>query len=194
MDRLKNTLNNNDIYLFGPMGSGKTTLVNSLKDGCSESVNYISIGAIIRERLAQGDIEATQIIRSGKKMPLEYIIATIDPYISVERSYILDGVPRHTDEAEWIKKHINRREMGALAIILSASTDVLLPRIRDRKKRESRQEDLERIHNRLTVYYDNIDKITNIIAPSLNEIIEVDATVSAESVYSEVKHKLETLS
>ena len=99
MNRLESTLNHNDIYLFGPMGSGKTTLVDNLKDGFPESVNYVSIGAIVREKLAQEDAEATRIIESGKKIPLSYVAAIINPHISTERSYILDGVPRHIDEA-----------------------------------------------------------------------------------------------
>lgn len=194
MNRLESTLNHNDIYLFGPMGSGKTTLVDNLKDSFPESVNYVSIGAIVREKLAQEDAEATRIIESGKKIPLSYVAATINPYISTERSYILDGVPRHIDEAEWIKIHIDQREMGALAVILSANTNVLLQRIYDRARNGDRKETSERIRNRLSVYQDNINKIIDIIEPSLDEIIEIDATASSEAVYAKAKHELETLS
>lgn len=194
MDRLERTLSRNDIYLFGPMGSGKTTLVDNLKDDCPESVNYVSIGAIIRQKLAQKDAEATRIIRSGKKMPLAYITATIEPYISTEKSYILDGVPRHADEAEWIKRHANKREMSALAVVLYANTDILLQRIYDRAKNGDRKETPERIRNRLSIYHNNINKIVGIIEPSLDEIIEIDATVSSEAVYAKAKHELETLS
>lgn len=184
MNRLERTLSHNDIYLFGPMGSGKTTLVDNLKDDCLESVNYVSIGAIIRQKLAQKDAEATRIIRSGKKMPLAYVTATIEPYVSTEKSYILDGVPRHAD----------KREMGALAIVLYANTDILLQRIYGRAKNGDRKETPERIRNRLSVYQDNINKIIDIIEPSLDEIIEIDATVSSEAVYAKAKHELEALS
>lgn len=90
IDRLKVTIDQNDIYLFGPMGSGRTTLVSRLRNDCGDSVNYVSIGEIVRDKLAANDPETTHIIQTGAKMPLEYVATIVSPYIRTDnRIYLM---------------------------------------------------------------------------------------------------------
>lgn len=165
---------NHDIYLFGPMGVGKTTLVNNIRE--ITPVNYVSMGEITRSAIADNNTEVKQMIEQGGKLPLPAIQRLISPHIDTEDSYILDGVPRHPDEAEWIKSHASRRHLGSIALTLSADSDTILDRIEQRLKSGERSETPDRIAARLAVYENNQIRILEALRPALQEIITLDTS------------------
>ena len=187
-NKLTNFVDNHDIYLFGPMGVGKTTFVNQFRQKAA-SVNYISMGAITRSAVANNDPEVTQIIQQGGKIPLEIIQTLISPHINTKASYVLDGVPRHIDEAEWIKEHITKRHLGGVALTLSANSDTVMQRIQYRSSAGERAETAERIASRLDVYTTNQEAILKTLEPTLQDVIEIDTTYSSPHEVFEEFHR-----
>jgi adenylate kinase family enzyme len=187
-NKLTNFVDNHDIYLFGPMGVGKTTFVDRFRQETA-SVNYISMGAITRNALADNEPEITQVIRRGGKIPLHIVRTLISPHINTEISYVLDGVPRHIDEAEWIKEHIVKRHLGGVALTLSANSDTIMQRIQQRSSTGERTETAERIASRLDVYTTNQEAILKTLEPTLQDIIEIDTTYSSPHEVFEEFHR-----
>jgi adenylate kinase family enzyme len=187
---VKDFLKENDIYLFGPMGVGKTTFVSNLRQ--LVDANYVSIGDITRQALTAPDADPTYSKRVRGRIPLAAVQAIISPYLNPNSTYILDGVPRHSDEAEWIKAHILNRPYKAVALTLSASDRVIFERIRQRSLHGSRSETAERIARRLEVYKSNYKIVLDILKPVLYKSIELDTSYLlpgevTETLYEAIK-------
>ena len=163
-----------DIYLLGPMGVGKTTFVSNLRR--LADINYISIGDITRRALGAPNPDRIYTIREKGRIPLSAVRAIISPYLTSKTSYILDGVPRRTDEAEWIKSYIVSRPFRAIALTLSASDEILSRRLAHRSLRDERPETPERIERRLAVYKSESKKVLGILEPVLFKHIELDTS------------------
>ena len=175
-ERLTDFVKNNDIYLFGPMGVGKTTLVDNIREVAD--INYVSMGEVTRSAIRNGDTRVTDIIQRGGKLPLDAVRDIISPHIGLESSYVLDGVPRHPDEAEWVKEHAMKRRFGAVALTLYADNDTVRDRIsvRSASADNERSETPDRIAARLEVYRKNKESIINVLRPALRDIIEIDTS------------------
>lgn len=171
---IESFITDNDFYLFGPMGVGKSTLVNNISSVCEP--NYISIGNIVRDAVERNEQPITSVIAKGGKIPLEVVRNLVSPYIEAEPSYILDGVPRHPDEALWIKSHIMKRKFGSIGLVLSADDKTLRKRIQQRAAMSNRQETADRIDARLQTYKKNKDDIMDVLTPVFDAIIEIDTS------------------
>lgn len=171
---LGNFIAENDIYLFGPTGSGKTTLVENIANVAAP--NYISIGAITREALANGDEEMTSLIARGGKIPLTAVQRLVSPRINVAESYILDGVPRHQDEAVWIHGHMLGRPLGAIALVLQVEEADIRRRIAYRELTSDRKDAADRVAARVQTYNANCGAVLDTLSPALDAIITVETS------------------
>ena len=90
--------------LFGPPGSGKTTVIQEIKR--HHSLTYISVGAIYRSELEKGTDFSNVLkfyVESNIKYPKEIIEKIIEPRfrkIALDEVVVLDGFPRHEHELE----------------------------------------------------------------------------------------------
>jgi adenylate kinase family enzyme len=129
--RLEGFVEQNDIYLFGAPGVGKTTFVNSLReDGIFP--RYISIGEVTNQRIDEGDRQLLAKIESALPFDLETVRSLIEEEIKKPSSFLLDGVPRKTDEAFWIAEEMLSREVGQTAVLLTADDRVVADRLASR--------------------------------------------------------------
>lgn len=167
-------LKETDIYLLGPMGVGKTAFADNLRR--LAGVNYISIGDITRRALMAQAVDPVYVKREKGRIPLAAVQMIVSPYLNPNSSYILDGVPRWPDEAEWIKAHILERPFTAIALTLSASDKIILGRIQQRSLASDRPETPERIARRLEVYRNNCKTVLGILEPVFYKSIELDTS------------------
>lgn len=189
-NKVADFIESHDVYLFGPMGVGKTTLVKNIEEVCD--VNYVSMGEITRRAVQDGDPQITQAIRQGGKLSLDVVQNMVSPYIVAESAYVLDGVPRHPDEAEWVRGHATERSFGAIALTLCADDETVLERIAARSSNDnSRSETPDRVAARLTVYRSNYDAIIRTLRPALQDIIHLDTSgLSPREVFNEFYEKV----
>ncbi|MEI6249381.1 MAG: hypothetical protein WCP00_02145 [bacterium] len=100
--KIAKVLNTNDVVLFGITRLGKTTFVNHLQ--MIAHLRYISLGEITRTKIMHEKNECVaSLMREWGEWPPKDIQDLISPYIiNNPNTYVLDGVPTHENESEWL--------------------------------------------------------------------------------------------
>ncbi len=165
----------NDVVLMGMTGVGKTTFVNHLQR--VTPLRYVSLGEITRSAIShQKDEKVRSLMERGGVWPLETIQGSIIPYITQPSPYILDGVPKHTEEAQWLASHIERRSHESSAIVLTASEEIVRRRIAEDNERSARPETVEQIEDRIRVFNTRHGAIMHILHYVLARTIVLDTS------------------
>lgn len=121
------------ICLIGPPCVGKGTQAKLLQ----QSGNFTIIGAgnLLREA-ARTDSECALLVNSGQLVPSMYVWNLIEKKIihtqTLSKYIILDGYPRKIEQAELIKKFIEKNNFQLHLICMSTSIQRLVERMHDR--------------------------------------------------------------
>lgn len=159
---------------MGVMGVGKTTFVDQLQR--SVPLRYVSLGAITRSIIAQpGGENISELMQRGGVWPLKTIQDLVKPHLAMPTPYILDGVPRHPEEAEWLAAELEQSSYPTTALILRASRQEVRRRLQTRECL-TRPETLEQIEDRVNVYDANYQSIKLILGQTLYRFVEIDTT------------------
>lgn len=119
------------VILLGPPGSGKGTQAKRLSQ--DYQVPHISTGDLFREHMAfhttLGE-KAKGFIQSGQLVPDDLVLDMFFDRVSrpdCQRGFILDGVPRTTNQAEQISKHLDHK-IRTMALDLEVPDEVIVKR------------------------------------------------------------------
>jgi len=165
----------NDLVLMGMTGVGKTTFVNHLAR--EVPLRYVSLGEITRSAVEYDtDAHVTELMRRGGTWPLDVIVDLVQPYVEIPTPYVLDGVPKHEDEADWLAAHIAERPIPTTALLLWATSAKIDERLA-RRGGQKRPETPEQITDRITTFSKKYERLMTILRPELNRVIEIDTTM-----------------
>lgn len=135
-----------NIILFGPSGAGKGTQSNLILE--KYNLIHLSTGDLLRAEVdAQTTlgIQAGAIIKSGKLVPDEVVIAMIDKKIkanSEAEGFIFDGFPRTEVQAKALDEMLDNNLMSIDKVIeLNVEKEILVQRILERGKKTNRFDD-----------------------------------------------------
>lgn len=175
INRLRNFVKTNDILLLGVTGIGKTTFVNHLQR--SVPVRYVSLGEITRSKaMYENNTYIASLLEKGGVWPIETIQNILNPYILDNPTpYILDGAPKHTEEARWIAEHMMAREHEQTAIVLNAPDNIIRERLKLRDQ-SNRPETNEQIEDRIKTFNEKNGIILEIVHRALSRVIEIDTS------------------
>jgi adenylate kinase len=126
-----------NIVLFGPPGAGKGTQSALLVERMS--MRHISTGDILREAVKKQTplgIQAKSVMDAGKLVPDDVIIGMVDEVLKglKGQSFILDGFPRTTPQAEALEKLLASGGMKiGKALFLEVPRQDLLRRLSGRR-------------------------------------------------------------
>lgn len=148
------------LILLGPPGAGKGTQAVRLAKRLG--IVHISPGQILRERTGCDSAEGRRIrelIAAGDLAPEELINRLVRERLeslSPEQGFVLDGYPRTSAEARFLRRtlvRMNRAHPQPIAIWLKAPRAVLIARLRQRAREQHRSDDTEQaIAHRLDLY------------------------------------------
>jgi adenylate kinase family enzyme len=186
-ERLQHFFDENDVYLFGASGVGKTSLVKAVSSDIR--LKYVSIGDITRNRIASGDIELEAKLTSTAPWDLTTTSSLILPEIAKSESYVLDGFPRKSDEAEWLIDHLRKtsRQLGQVAVKLLAPQKTVFERI---SARRGRCETPLVVQARVEQYNKESVGVLKIMHQKLDAIIELDADQPISAVINKLKEAI----
>jgi adenylate kinase len=205
------------LVFFGAPGAGKGTIAKILFD--EYKIVQISTGEIFREAIknkTELGIKVSSILEKGELVPDDLTIALVEERVKkpdCAKGYILDGFPRTMVQAErWekidpidtavyfeiddelVRKRLSGRRMcpkcGTIYNIFFSKPKREGMCDHDGETLVSRKDDgIETINNRLSVYHRQTEPLLGFYK-KLNKELTIDASVSAEESYRQIKGKL----
>ncbi len=170
---LQNFVANSDILLMGVTGVGKTTFVEHLQRNVK--LRYVSLGNIVRSEIEYSQNRyIAELMHNGGVWPFEAIRGLLKPYIEQPTPYVLDGIPKHQHEAEWLVDHAYARAWPMVAVILKISIPTAEQRRLESLKHGNRPETSKQIQDRVVSFVENEAILIKTLNSVLRGIIELD--------------------
>ena len=146
------------MLLIGPPGSGKGTqaeIVDLFFD-----VPHISTGQILRNEIKQQTElgkAAEEYVKAGKMVPDSLMLPMVDKRLATEDSFILDGFPRSTAQAEHLDATLREQNKPLTCVsTLDVSDEIVVKRLLER----GREDDTEEvIRDRLKIYHEQTEPV-----------------------------------
>ena len=142
------------LLFLGPPGAGKGTQANLY---CKKfGLDHLSTGDLLRDEVASGSelgFKAAEIMNKGELVNDELVLSIVEGrLINTKNGWLLDGFPRNIQQADSLKKLLEKIEQPLEAVIsIKIADDFLLKRLLAR----GRVDDNEQvIINRLKIYRD----------------------------------------
>jgi adenylate kinase len=170
------------ILLFGPPGSGKSTLGRYIAGRLG--VPWISSGAALRE-LAARDRRLADLLDSGELVPDDLIDRVMRERMAQARGgAVLDGYPRTVDQARSLLTSI---EQGAARLgpiyYVHVPDQVLIERLLTRGRPDDSP---EVIRERLRLYRLETEPVLEFLTDAGARVVEIDNTRPLDDVTREI--------
>jgi adenylate kinase len=180
------------IVLFGPTGSGKSVQGKLMAE--RHGWRWLSAGELLR---AANDSDITKRQKAGQMIPDDIVnavvFAEIDkiPTASEERKIVLDGYPRHLQQAEALSRHeLDRlgREPVDIIIDIHMTRREIFRRLELRGRME---DDLATIKKRLRTHTTQTRVIKKYYRKLGVPIVRIDGVGTVGQVHDRIEQKLE---
>lgn len=171
-----------NIILIGPPGSGKSTQGDLLSKKLK--LPYFSVGRILR-KIAEDKSEKAEKLKkymdAGNLLPDNIIMPIIEDHIKHEdhqNGFIMDGFPRHLDQAEGFSQPVDK------VIYIDLPDKEALWRIAKRTDKRHDQSAATILH-RLEVFHRDTDKVRAYYEKQ-GKLIKVDGMPSIEKIHASI--------
>ncbi|MCC7288838.1 nucleoside monophosphate kinase [bacterium] len=170
--------------LLGPTGSGKDTQADLLANNYGFTV--IKIGRLIRA-LAETNTNIAQSIQKGELADDQTVNKLVAEQITTNDStdkILLDGYPRHIDQAIWLDDHLKK---NGLALSKAIYIDVPDDEVRRRLALRGRADDVEQnITERLEIFHRETVKVIAYYKRDAR-LARIDGSGSVEEIYQRIE-------
>lgn len=185
------------LLLIGPPGSGKGTQGKRVAQ--RYGVEHIAAGDLLRhevETASEIGMRASNFMQQGELVPDDLVFELVMPRVLAAgrvNGYVLDGFPRSLGQAEECRPLFEEHDVAvALAVLLDAIPDDLMPRLLERAHSEGRFDDTpEVIRARLEVFRDEVEPLVDFYRER-GLLATVDATGTPDEVWAELRAVLES--
>ena len=188
-----------NIVIFGPPGSGKGTQSQKIIE--KYGYTHISTGELLRKEITTGSElghQVKDIIGRGDLVSDNLIIDILEKEfnrLSDVPGIIFDGFPRTTNQAQELKKILNKRGT-AVSVMLSLEVehDELIKRLLARKAISGRQDDnMAVIENRLEVYAERTAPVVEFYRKA-GKLSIIDGSGSVDDIFTQIDNVLQNIS
>lgn len=175
------------IILIGESNSGKSTIGYKILERLRD-MKYISSGDIARS-MAKSEANK-RLLNLGNLAPENIMRSKIREEIDCDKSFILDGFPRFTEQYEWLKKNTNHM---LLFVNVLAPYNLILRRAKSRgreddcsilKKHEFYTSNVLPMLEHMRIVGEDIYSVSTADDETVNEFI--DELISAVKVLKEI--------
>ena len=177
------------LLFIGPPGAGKGTQSNLF---CTKyGLDHLSTGDLLRDEVSSGSIlglKASEIMNKGELVSDELVLSIVEGrLVNINKGWLLDGFPRNVNQANSLKKLLEKINQPLEAVIsIQIADDYLIKRLLAR----GREDDNEVvIANRLKIYRDKTSPLIDLYTKQ-GILVGIDGNADIDVVFSCIEKSL----
>ena len=177
------------LLFIGPPGAGKGTQANLF---CTKHcLDHLSTGDLLRDEVASGSelgLKASQVMNKGELVSDELVLSIVEGrLVNISKGWLLDGFPRNVNQANSLKKLLDKIEQPLEAVIsIKIADDYLIERLLQR----GREDDNEEVNvNRLKIYREKTAPLVDLYRKE-GILMEIDGNADIDVVFSCIEKAL----
>ena len=177
------------LLFIGPPGAGKGTQANLY---CKKyGLDHLSTGDLLRDEVSSGSVlglKASEIMNKGELVSDELVLSIVEGRLdNIKKGWLLDGFPRNVNQANALKKLLEKINHPLEAVIsIQISDDVLIKRLLSRGREDDNE---EVIVNRLKVYREKTSPLIDLYSKQ-GLLVEIDGNADIDVVFSCIENAL----
>jgi len=177
------------LLFLGPPGAGKGTQANLF---CKKyGLIHLSTGDLLRDEVSSGSLlgqKAAEIMNKGELVSDELVLSIVEGrLVKISEGWLLDGFPRNVNQANSLKKLLEKIKQPLEGVIsIKIADDFLIKRLLAR----GRQDDNEQvIINRLKIYRDKTSPLIDLYSKQ-GILDEIEGNADIDVVFSCIEKAL----
>jgi adenylate kinase len=178
------------VIFFGPPGSGKSVQGQLL--AARHGWRWLSTGHLLRET---SNVEVVATMRKGSLVSDDLVNHVFDEALHRARDIehiIVDGYPRHVEQAKWLLKLLPKHERTICAVvILDVDDDEILHRLEIRGRLDDAP---EIVRKRLAEYREQTRPVVDFLQGQGVHVETVDGMGSVGTVHDRIEEVMEECS
>jgi adenylate kinase len=175
------------ILFFGPPGSGKSVQGKLLVE--RNGWKWLSTGEMFRQ---SDDSEVIARLASGELISDELTNEVLDDALKEVGNgthVVLDGYPRNTAQAEWLKEHLPEHGREIVAVIyFEVPHEELVKRLSGRGRAE---DDPTIVERRLEIYREQTKPVLEFYERQGTKLVRIDGLGDVEAVHERIQGLVE---
>ena len=177
------------LLFLGPPGAGKGTQANLF---CKKyGLDHLSTGDLLRDEVSSGSIlglKAEKIMNQGELVSDELVLSIVEGRLAnINQGWLLDGFPRNVNQANALKKLLEKIDQPLEAVILiKIADDYLIKRLLERGRKDDNE---QVIINRLKIYRDKTSPLIDMYSKQ-GILEEIEGNADIDVVFSCIEKAL----
>ena len=177
------------LLFLGPPGAGKGTQANLF---CKKyELDHLSTGELLRNEVSSGSelgLKAAKIMNKGELVSDELVLSIVEArLVNINNGWLLDGFPRNVNQANSLKKLLEKINQPLECVVLiKIDDDYLIKRLLARGRQDDNE---EVIINRLKIYSEKTSPLINLYSKE-GILVEIDGNADIDVVFSCIQKAL----
>ena len=177
------------LLFLGPPGAGKGTQANLF---CKKyGLDHLSTGDLLRDEVSSGSVlglKAAEIMNKGELVSDELVLSIVEGrLVNIDKGWLLDGFPRNVNQANSLKKLLEKINQPLEAVIsIKIADDYLVKRLLARGREDDNE---EVIANRLNIYREKTSPLVDLYSKE-GILMEIDGNADIDVVFSCIEKAL----
>ena len=177
------------LLFIGPPGAGKGTQANLF---CKKyELDHLSTGDLLRDEVSSGSvlgIKAAEVMNKGELVSDELVLSIVEGrLVKINKGWLLDGFPRNVNQANSLKKLLEKINQPLEAVIsIKIADDYLIKRLLARGREDDNE---EVIANRLKIYREKTSPLIDLYSKQ-GILVGIDGNADIDVVFSCIEKAL----
>ena len=177
------------LLFIGPPGAGKGTQAKLL---CTKyGIDHLSTGDLLRDEVSSGSVlglKAAEVMNKGELVSDELVLSIVESrLVNIKKGWLLDGFPRNVNQANSLKKLLEKINQPLEAVIsIKVADDYLVKRLLERGREDDNE---EVIANRLKIYTERTSPLIDLYRKQ-GILVEIDGNADIDVVFSCIEKAL----
>lgn len=175
------------LIILGPPGAGKGTQSKLISR--KYGLRNISVGNVLRKEVKKKTklgLKVKPYLERGDLAPDPIVYSIIKKYLK-KGNFVLDGFPRHMSQVKLLKEKIN------VVIFLDCKKEVIVERLKRRRKIKNRKDDWDEIIEYRWLIYKNKSLPVINYYKKKGMLITIDGNPGIREVFDNITEKLKEL-